>query len=147
MRELGHGGFVCMLTGSQDVATVARAAMAGADDYLIKPISFFGGDLDYLMARSRGESSPSGELTPEIHGRFLLGKGAHENQLSTLCSFHNLGYPDDKILADRLGEPADTVEKRLNRARHYMWLENRYQLVHLLTVLSGFGARYRSKSG
>ena len=142
MRGLGHLGFICMLTGSSNVHTLARALHAGANDYLLKPISIYDTDVDYVFARARGEIVPGTEIDPRIHGRFLIGKGALEEQIPTLCAFHNLGYPDDKILADALGENASTITKRLGRARERLGLENRYQLVHLLTVLSGFGARY-----
>jgi len=143
MRDIGHRGFVCMLTGASDTATLSRALLAGADDYLLKPISVLDGDLDYAIARARGELVPGAGLDERVHGRFLLGKGAQEDQIPTLCAFHNRGYPDDKILAAALGERQGTVGQRLNRARERLGLENRYQLVHLLTVLSGYGARYR----
>ena len=62
----------------------------------------------------------------------------------TLCEFHNCGYPNDKILGAALGMERGTVRQRLNRARERLGLENRYQLVSLLTVLSGYDARYRT---
>jgi len=80
-RAIGYRGFVCMLTAYDDTETLARALIAGADDYLLKsPDSLSHDSFGYVISRASG----------------------------------------------RLG------------------LENRYQLVALLTVLSGYGARYRT---
>ena len=142
MRRSGYRCFACVLTGYSDTDTLFRALDAGADDYLIKPFS--GADIEYILARASGAVASGAGLSEEIHGRYLAARGAHEDEIPTLCEFHNRGYPDDKILADALGEKAVTITKRMQRVRERLGLDNRYQLVHLLTVLSGYGARYRT---
>jgi len=141
-RAYGHRGFACVLTGSDDTGTLARALSAGADDYLIKPFSPMAGDIGYVVSRAAGEIVAGAGLDRKIHGRYLAARGAHEDEVLTLCEYHNRKYPDDKLLAAALREKTSTITKRLNRAREHLGLENRYQLVHLLTVLSGYGARY-----
>jgi len=102
-RASGHRGFACVLTGFSDTKTLARAFVAGADDYLLKPFSPLAGDIDYILSRAAGEIVAGAGLDPEIHGRYLVARGAHEADISTLCELYNRGYPDDKILAAALG--------------------------------------------
>lgn len=143
MRKRGHPGFVCMFTGLKDEQTLFDALLAGADQYLVKPLSVIDMDLDHMLAIARGEIRVSFDLDPQYHGQLLATRRLGDDVIDTLCELHNSGYLEDKLLSKKTGVPATTINKRIERAKNTLGLTNRSQLVHLLTVLSGYGARYR----
>ena len=144
MRKRGHPGFVCMFTGLKDEQTLFDALLAGADQYLVKPLSVFDMGLDHMLAIARGEIRVSFDLDPQYHGRLLETREVVEGEIKTLCDLHNSGYLEDKLLSVRTGVPSTTIRQRIHRAKEKLGLKNRSQLVSLLTVLSGYGARYRT---
>ena len=144
MRERGCSCFVCMYTALKDDRTLFDALLAGADQYLVKPLTIPEMDLDRMLGIARGEISVSYDLDPQYHGFLLETHEVVKREIKTLCDLHNSGYLDDKLLSAWSGVPTTTITKRINRAKEKLGLENRSQLVRLLTVLSGYGARYRT---
>jgi DNA-binding NarL/FixJ family response regulator len=142
-RASGYDGFVCMLTGDDDADTMLRALLAGADDYLLKLCCNIGRDVEAMLVRHRSGPPPRSVLNPESHGRFLRSAGLTDEQVESLCSYAALGFPDNKELADWLGMSERATSKLVIRAEEKLGVENRGQLVQLLTVLSGYGVRDR----
>ena len=142
-RERGLLSFICMYTGLKDERTLFDALLAGADQYLVKPLTVADMDLDRMLGIARGEISVSYDLDPLYHGRLLETHEVVKGEIQTLCDLHNSGYLDDKLLSAKTGVPTNTITQRIHRARKKLGLTNKSQLVHLLTVLSGYGARYR----
>ncbi len=143
-RSRGCLCFVCMFTGLKDEQTLFDALLAGADQYLVKPLTVLEMELDRMLAIARGEIVVDCDLDPQYHGPMLETRELVKGEIETLCDLHNSGYLDDKLLSAMTGVSIDTINKRINRAKEKIGLENRSQLVSLLTVLSGYGARYRT---
>ena len=143
-RARGCLSFVCMFTGLNDERTLFDALLAGADQYLVKPLTVADMNLDRMLAIARGEIRVNYDLDPQYHGRLLATRRLGDDVIETLCDLHNSGYLEDKLLSEKTGVPTATITKRINRAKKKLGLTNRSQLVHFLTVLSGYGARYRT---
>jgi DNA-binding NarL/FixJ family response regulator len=135
-----------MLTGDDDAGTILRALVAGADDYLLKLCCRFPDDVEAMLDRPAGRPQRAA-LDMEAHGRFLRSAGLTSDQICVLCAFVALGFPDNKLLADRLEMTVAATSKTITRAEEKLGLENRAQLARLLTVLSGFGLRERRGIG
>ena len=143
-RARGLLSFVCMFTGLKDERTLFDALLAGADQYLVKPLTIVEMDLDRMLAIARGEIVVDCDLDPQYHGRLLETREVVKGEIETLCDLHNSDYLDDKLLSEKTGVPTATIAQRIRRARKKLGLTNRSQLIRLLTVLSGYGARYRT---
>ena len=96
-----------------------------------------------MLGIARGEISVSYDLDPLYHGRLLETHEVVKGEIQTLCDLHNSGYLEDKLLAAKTGVSTATIAQRIRRARKKLGCTNRSQLIRLLTVLSGYGARYR----
>ena len=143
-RARGCSCFVCMFTGLKDDRTLFDALLAGADQYLVKPLTVADMDLDRMLGIARGEISVSYDLDPLYHGRLLETHELVDGEIQTLCDLHNSDYLDDKLLSVKTGVSTATIAQRIHRAKKKLGLTNRSQLIRLLTVLSGYGARYRT---
>ena len=143
LRAAGYAGYVCMLTGDEDAGTMLGALLAGADDYLLKRCCDVGRDVEAMLAR-RAAPAHGARLDPDHHERFLRSAGLTGEQIDALRVYVALGFPENKALAERLGVSERAASKLVRRAEEKLGVENRGQLVRLLTVLSGFGVRERS---
>jgi DNA-binding NarL/FixJ family response regulator len=147
LRAAGYAGYVCMLTGDDDPGTMLRALIAGADDYLLKLNCDIARDVEAMLQRGRRSAAAGPPLDPEAHGRFLRSAGLTSDQIAVLCGYAALGFPENKALADHLEMTVAATSKMITRIEEKLGLENRAQLVRLLTVLSGFGLRERRDAG
>jgi DNA-binding CsgD family transcriptional regulator len=121
-----------------------RALVAGADEYLLKLNFEMRGDVEAMLART---ATPAAEVALDSghHGRFLRSAGLTDEQIDALRVWAELGFPDNKALAGRLGISENAASKLVRRAEEKLGVEERAQLAGKLTVLSGFGLREAEK--
>ena len=144
LRADGYPGFVCMLTGDDGTDTMLRALIAGADDYLLKLNFDVVRDVDAILAR-RATQTRGAALDPDHHWRFLRSAGLSEEQIEAVWTYAALGFPETKKLAAQLEISEQAASKLMRRAEEKLGVANKGQLARLLTVLSGFGERERSR--
>jgi DNA-binding response OmpR family regulator len=136
-----------MLTGDDDPDTMMRALVAGADGYLLKRVGDLAPKVTEMLERSSGSAGPGSPIDAAAFGWFLLSAGLSAGTVEALRAYAEVGFPESKRLADRLGMTEAATSKLLCRAEEKLGLESRGQLIRLLTVLSGYGARDRRDAG
>jgi len=95
------------------------------------------------LARRRGELRVAPKFDDGIQGRYLRARGLTDEQVEVMRALVLGDFPDGKTLAAAMGLSEKSLSKRLSRARETLGVTNESQLVHLLTVLSGYRARWR----
>ncbi len=120
----------------ESTETLMEALLAGANGYMVKGV--FGSRLRRDVLRWLKINNGS-DVTFDA---YLGSRKLCPEQREVLEEFLEGGYPETKQLAYRMGKTENSINKRLARVRSRLGLENNNQLVNLLTVLSGFGARY-----
>jgi len=127
-----------MLSCDETPESLAGSLLAGADGYMVKGI--FGRRLRRDLERICRESATGDYM---FHA-YLRSRRLRLDQRELLERFAEAGYPLPKELGFDMGRSENAIHKSLARIRRRLELENNAQLVNLLTVLSGYGARCRT---
>lgn len=143
IRQNGYEGIVCMFTGDPSPSMLFQAALAGADDYIVKSSACrLHDEVDQLIERMEKPSDVP--LQPEemiAESGFLRSRGLAAGQIQLLSDFAKLGYPRVKEFACEIGVSESGLWKRLARIREKLDMDSMTQITHLLTALSIFSAR------
>ena len=141
LKKIKAGGFdgtVCMLSADDSSTRVLEALLAGANEYLAKPVENLLEEVKIIienrLAAERGELSLG-------RTRFLDAKGLFPDQLELLETYRANGYPDLPRLSKLTGISTSALSDRFLRIRERLNVENMAQLAALLTALSGYGTR------
>ncbi|MCP4614596.1 MAG: response regulator transcription factor [Planctomycetes bacterium] len=142
IRNNGYNGIICMLTGDTNPDMLFQAAVAGADDYIIKgPTCNLVDEIEYLFTRRIENSENKSEMTTILDNAFLRSIRLSEEQTKLLSDFAILEYPSVKELACKMGISETSLWKRLSRIRDKLGMDCMTQITHLLTTLSIFRIR------
>jgi DNA-binding NarL/FixJ family response regulator len=136
IRKSGFTGRIVMLTGDASTEMLFRAALAGADDYLVKDFSL---DLVGEMKRLLHGASPAKE--PEAGfaaGGYLRSRKLNDKEIGLLLEIVK-DYPALKELASRVGKPESLLRKEISRIYKKLEVTHYSQLARLLTILSIYG--------
>ena len=146
IRKNGFDKTICMLTGHNSTEYLYNALLAGADDYILK------GDPKHAaipsifdVVKRAKDKRPFAPFNPIADGAFLKSRDLNEQQLELLSIYSKEGYPTLLDLAKKLGTNKSTLSKSFLRIEKRLGVENRVQLASLLTIVSGYGARYREE--
>lgn len=148
IRESGYKGIVCMFTGDPAPELLFQAALAGADDYIVKSQACrLSDEVDHILERMTSTKETAVEPSEFIKdSAFLRTRGLASGQVQLLSDFARLGYPRVKELACEIGVSESGIWKRLARIRDKLDMDSMTQITHLLTALSIFSARVRNVS-
>jgi len=140
LRNNDYRGPIFMLTGDASMEMLMQAALAGADDYLIK------GDTDSIVQEVKRlhslytERIESGEELYDIaDSGFLRSLRLEPAQAELLAEFAKRGFPREKELANQLDVSQTSLWKRLSRIREKLDMDCMSQITHMLTTIRIFG--------
>lgn len=138
LRANGYDRPICMITGDSSAKMLLESALAGADDYMVKP-SFkpLSAEVKRLI-ESETEASCKKDFDPIVTSGFLHSLGLSTKQVEFLAAFASHGFPAEKDLAVVLGMTEGAVWKRLSRIREKLGNKTSTQIASVLTALSAY---------
>jgi len=139
LRKNGFEGFIFMISGDIHSDTLAKAAMAGADDYLVKgDTGDFAGEVRRLISMSIDRAIRGEDISHVSEGAFLRTRRLDPAQAKLLSEYVKNGFPSGKEFADKLGVSESSLWKRLERIRNKLSMDSLSELVHMLSHLKIF---------
>lgn len=141
MRSTGFGGTVCMFTADPSPQSLYDALIAGADDYLVKAKEM---DLLGEIRNLLQQDAVIDHNSISACG-YLRSLGMSNLRLSILREFVVHGFPSEKELSPLMGRSENAIWKHFAQIRDTLGLENNAQLVHVLTILSGYALRKQTE--
>lgn len=141
-RARGYEGLMAVVSIDKSLRQLFRAANAGADDYLYKGDHMVVAEEAARLLRER-TGRHSGSWRPGALGKlgYLRTAGLTEKEISFLQVFAS-DFHSNQVLAELLGRSVEQVRKTFSRIVHKLGLENRLQLVHVLTVCGVFPSTF-----
>lgn len=137
MRAAGFNGIICMFTVDPSPRSLYDALIAGADDYLVKAKAL---DL-VLELNNLLQQKENQNRDPISECGYLRSLGISDLRISILREFVSKGFPSEKELSPMMGKSENAIWKHFHQIREVLGLENNAQLVHVLTILSGYALR------
>jgi DNA-binding NarL/FixJ family response regulator len=140
-RERGFDGLAAVISGDSSPAEFFRAAMGGANDFLVKGIRLdLGAEVKRIL--SQGALDAGGEFRPENVADlgYLRTIGLTHREIEILAEFA-IDFPRYKDLSARLQQSEGQIRKAFSRICVKLGIDNLPQLTHLLTVC-GMYARW-----
>ena len=138
-RAHGFRGPVIMLSGDASFEMAHRAAIAGADGYLLKGCEDVIPELVRCLER-RSESGGSPEPMPMSALAYLATRGLTEWELLLAAELAS-GGAKEKQIAERTGRSETAVRKGFESIRKKMGARTQHDLSRMIGVLSCFGRR------
>ncbi|MDD5306863.1 MAG: response regulator [Deltaproteobacteria bacterium] len=144
-RARGFDRLAAVISGDSSPSEFFRAAMGGANDFLVKGTRLDLGK-EALRILSRGELDAGGEFRPENVADlgYLRTIGLTERDIEILTEFA-VDFPRYKDLAHRMQQTEGHIRKTFSRICTTLGIENLPQLTHILTVC-GMYARWSALS-
>ena len=142
IRSKGYRGKILIYTGDTSHETLFRAALAGANDYIVKPES---NELICREARRVLDGRKRAEPLPEHHesfreGAYVRSRNVSEFEIELLSEICR-DYPTQIELAQRLGRTPSQVRKETESIRRKLGCKHYGQLTHLMAILEIFSRR------
>ncbi len=113
--------------------------MAGADDYLIKPVAKIKDAVRKIIFNRCTRNEENGSSME--NSTFIFDRELSVSQINLIETYINADYPDLTGLANIMGLSAHVVGNRMKRIRARLGVNSNAQLAGLLTALFGYGAR------
>jgi two-component system nitrate/nitrite response regulator NarL len=142
IRNRGYRGKVLMYTGDTTHETLFRAALAGANDYVVKPESseFICDEVQRVLDGRRREGPQPDHHEAFKEGAYVRSRNGSELEIDLLSEICR-DYPSQEELATRLGKTPSTIRKETSKIRKKLECDNFHQLAHVMTVLEIFARR------
>lgn len=142
-RAAGYGGIICMLTADQHPTALFQAALAGANDYIVKGSAHDLSDEVVRLLQLHEEDEPSGQsYDPILDSAFLRSRKLSKNQVVLLSDFAKFGYPRIKEFARQLHISETSLWKRLSRIREKLGADAMTQITYILTAIKIFEGQH-----
>ncbi len=133
IRNGGYMGKAVVISGDTSREQFFRAALAGADDFLLKgPHVDVGKEVIRFLD---GKDAPEQAKMTVSELGYLRTFGLSPREIEVLEEFCD-GFPRYREFAERIDKPERQVRKLFSRVLSKLGLENLSQLAHVLTVCS-----------
>jgi DNA-binding NarL/FixJ family response regulator len=139
LRAAGFGGPVIVLSGDSSFAMAHRAAIAGADGYLLKGVEDVIPELLRCLER-RAAPGGSPEMMPVSAMSYLATRGLTAWELALAAELAK-GGAKEKEIAARTGRSDTAVRKGFESIRKKLGAGTQLDLSRMIGVLSCFGRR------
>jgi DNA-binding NarL/FixJ family response regulator len=143
VREKGFRGKAVVFTGDGAPELYMRAAMTGANDFIVKsPRIDVGKELVRVLAEPTAEPDASWVTRSVNDVAYLRTIGVTNREREILGQWAKLAFPPMKILADHVGKAEGQVRKMFCDVYTKLGVENRNiaELAHIITVGALFPA-------
>ncbi len=135
IRKSGYDGILVVITGDSSSKLLFQAAMAGADDFLIKgPSLDFPGEIIRFLTEDEGGKGESSYYDELKDLGFIRSTNLNEREIQLLTELCT-DFPPIKELARRLNKQEQSLRKDISRIYRKLGLDHYGQLAHLVTTL------------
>jgi len=146
-RSGGWKGLSVVMSGDQTFEQFFRAALAGANDYLVKGgVENLHGELERIMTRRTDYTDLEWRVAAVVELGYLRTWGLGERDTWLLESWAAAGFPRYRELAEQLGMSEKAVSRAFKNILDKLGLTTPAQLADVIRTCSMFQKRWGSPS-